>query len=149
MENKNKTFIINLLHQLIKPAMGCTEIGAVALATAASSKHLKKPIKKIYVNLSQFIYRNIVSVGVPLLGKIGTEGIAIAGSVIKNIDKKLNIISELKTNEIKQIKSLMKKNIVKVNVLTNVDPIYVEARIKDVKNNVAVSLIKHAHDNIE
>ena len=53
----------------VKPALGCTEPGAVALAASSAAKYMSKTPEKIHLELSGNIYKNGANVGVP-----GTNG---------------------------------------------------------------------------
>ena len=59
-----KTFLSNE----VKPALGCTEPGAVALATSWAAKHGEGPVKSITLRLSPNIFKNGLHAGIP-----GTE----------------------------------------------------------------------------
>jgi L-cysteine desulfidase len=145
MYNKSK-FILNLLPELITPALGCTEIGCIAYATSIVGEKLKNKLKSVTVHISGFIYRNVVNVAVPLLGKIGAKGIAAAGLLMKQSNKKLLVLDGITPQQIKQTKQLMTKNIIKIEVEKNCDPVYVKVVAKDVAGNVCSVLIERKHD---
>ncbi|MCK4411483.1 L-serine ammonia-lyase, iron-sulfur-dependent, subunit alpha [Candidatus Bipolaricaulota bacterium] len=55
------------LHHEVKPALGCTEPGAVALAVARAAQELphNEEISFVRVTVSEGIYKNGVAVGIP------------------------------------------------------------------------------------
>jgi L-cysteine desulfidase len=53
----------------VKPALGCTEPGAVAYAASAAAKYLDAKVERIHIELSGNVFKNGVNVGVP-----GTNG---------------------------------------------------------------------------
>ncbi|GHU33099.1 UPF0597 protein [Bacilli bacterium] len=146
--NRKRDDLLKLLPTLRKPALGCTEIGAIALATAAASEQLSNKLIRVDVVVSPYIYRNVISVGVPKLGRPGVKGIAAGGMIIANTRKKLAILSDLKKSDVAKVNSIVSNNIIHVSVPLNVDHVYVLATIKDIKGNVAEALIKGTHDNI-
>ena len=91
--------IIDLIHQEVVPAIGCTEPIAVALCVAKATETLGTKPEKINVLLSANILKNAMGVGIPGTGMIGLP-IAIAlGALIgkseyqlkENIEEKLYI----------------------------------------------------------
>ena len=58
----------------VKPAFGCTEPGAVALAASAGARHLGGLPRHIHLRLSGNIFKNGQSVAVS-----GTEGVRSGG----------------------------------------------------------------------
>ena len=63
----------------VKPALGCTEPGAVALATASAAKYLDKEVESIHLELSGNVYKNGANVGVP--GTNGGTGNTLAAAL--------------------------------------------------------------------
>ena len=60
----------SFFEQEVKPALGCTEPGAVALATATASRALEERARSIRLRLSANVFKNGISVGIP-----GTRGL--------------------------------------------------------------------------
>ena len=60
--------ITEFLHQEVKPALGCTEPGAVALAVAKACEQLDGLAEKLEVVVSDNIFKNGIAVGVPGTG---------------------------------------------------------------------------------
>lgn len=73
--------ILNILKQQVKPARGCTEPVAVALAVSTAYKEIKGNIEAINVKLSPNIYKNGMRVGIPGTKEKGIV-FAVALSVI-------------------------------------------------------------------
>ena len=69
--------IIDLIHQEVVPAIGCTEPIAVELCLAKATDTLGSKPEKINVLLSANILKNAMGVGIPGTGMIGLP-IAIA-----------------------------------------------------------------------
>ena len=72
-----KQQIIELIHQQVVPAIGCTEPMAVALCVAKATELLGKVPERIELRLSANILKNAMGVGIPGTGMIGLP-IAIA-----------------------------------------------------------------------
>ena len=71
--------ITEFLHQEVKPALGCTEPGAVALAVAKACEQLDGLAEKLEVVVSDNIFKNGIAVGVPGTG--GERGNEIAAAL--------------------------------------------------------------------
>ena len=71
----------NFLKREVKPALGCTEPGAVALAVARACEELsdRNDIASVRVIVSGSIYKNGMAVGIP--GTRGARGNAIAAAL--------------------------------------------------------------------
>jgi L-cysteine desulfidase len=147
--NAKQTFILNLLDKLVTPAFGCTEIGCIAFATSIASENLKSPLAKATVYVSGFIYRNVINVGVPLIGKIGAKGIAAAGFIVKQSHKKLLILENVSKTQVNLIKKLADTNKIKVVVQKHCDPVYVKVIAKDTNGNRCDVLIERKHDTVK
>ena len=143
-----KNFIIELTKQQVQPALGCTEIGIVSLATAKAAKLLPGKLASALVKVSTCIYRNDVRVGVPKLGICGIPTIAAAGFVLKNPEKKLGCIADANAKDLIEIRKLGASKKIIVNIDYNAQPVFTYVKAKDLKNNVATVLIEGAHDNI-
>ncbi len=67
------------LENEVKPALGCTEPGAVALASATAARHIGCEVESIHVEMSGSIFKNGVNVGVP--GANGGTGNLLAAAL--------------------------------------------------------------------
>ena len=72
MDTRTYSDILELLHREVKPALGCTEPIAVALAVAkACSLHRPLRPSQIRVQVSANILKNAMGVGIPGTGMVG------------------------------------------------------------------------------
>ena len=71
--------ITEFLRQEVKPALGCTEPGAVALATAKACEQLSSIAEHVDIIVSDNIFKNGTAVGVP--GTNGERGNEIAAAL--------------------------------------------------------------------
>ena len=87
---------VNILHEELRPAMGCTEPIALAYAGAKARQVLGTLPEKVQVRVSGNIIKNVKSVIVPNTG--GQHGIGpavCAGIVAGDADKVLEVISQV------------------------------------------------------
>jgi L-cysteine desulfidase len=95
---------INVLHEELMPAMGCTEPIAIAYAAAMARKILERKPERVVVEASENIIKNVKSVVVPNTGRLkGIEAAAAAGIVAGDADKVLEVISDVSEADKKSI----------------------------------------------
>ena len=108
MDNKIYEGCLAALHDELVPAMGCTEPVAVAYAAALARKTLGALPQSACVSVSGNILKNVKSVIVPNTG--GMRGIAAAtaaGIISGRADLKLEVLSVLNEEGIKDIKDFL------------------------------------------
>ena len=77
--------IREILKTQVKPALGCTEPGAVALAAARAQEILGKDVESIHITVNKNILKNALSVGIPGTKDVGLEfAVALALCVGKS-----------------------------------------------------------------
>lgn len=137
------------LNEEVKPAMGCTEPAAVALAVASATKYLKGNINFVEVIVSKSIYKNGLYVSIP--GTNGLKGNKIAaalGAFIKPEILDLNLLYySKKQDKIAAEKLILEK---KIQIISNdITGVYVNAIVIDDLGNKAECLILNSHSNIQ
>lgn len=139
--------ILNILKQQVKPALGCTEPVAVALAVSTAYKEIKGNIEAIDVKLSPNIYKNGMRVGIPGTREKGIV-FAVALSVIC-ADPKLGLELFKNVNDccIDEARSLVGKNKIGLEVADNQGNFFIEAKIKTDKGE-ACCIVKDSHTNV-
>ena len=115
-------FDLNIFTQILKeelvPAMGCTEPIALAFAGAKAREVLGEIPEKITVEASGSIIKNVKSVVVPNTGNLkGIPAAVCAGVLFGNADKKLEVLSDIKEDEIPLISRFLKSSPIEVKHL--------------------------------
>ena len=101
---------IQILKEELIPAMGCTEPIALAYAGAVAKKTLGEQPDKVKVEASGSIIKNVKSVIVPNTGHLkGINAAVTAGIVAGDPDKQLEVIAQVSTEQIHQMKQFMKE----------------------------------------
>ena len=137
-----------LLLAELKPAMGCTEPIAIALAGAAAGQLAKETPRKILIYASGSIIKNANSVFVPASG--GRKGILIAatlGVLTKSPDKKLEVLSAVDDEVLSSAVRLIEDGKVSLHYAKEESGVYVKVRV-ETENHVAEATKEKAHDNI-
>lgn len=97
---------VQILNEELLPAMGCTEPIAIAYAAALAKNALGVLPKRVEITVSGNILKNVKSVIVPGTGGLkGVISAAAAGLVAGRHEKKLEVLAELTSDDINDIKS--------------------------------------------
>lgn len=106
---------VQILKEELVTAMGCTEPIAISYAAARARAVLGGLPEKIVVKASGSIIKNVKSVVVPNTGGLrGIEAAAAAGVVCGNENKKLEVLSEIESEDIERIKGYLGQADIKV-----------------------------------
>lgn len=86
-------FLVALLRSEIRPAMGCTELGAAALAAAKAAEVLGAVPDTLHMLVSPNVYKNGISVAIPGTTLKGLVYASALGAVIRQSHLGLNILN--------------------------------------------------------
>lgn len=97
---------LNILHEELKPAMGCTEPIALALAGAKARALLGQLPQRVELAVSGNIIKNVKSVIVPNTGGLhGMAGAVCAGIVAGDAQAELQVISHVSEEQRQALKA--------------------------------------------
>nr|WP_306562568.1 L-serine ammonia-lyase, iron-sulfur-dependent, subunit alpha [Bacteroides intestinalis] len=119
--------IIDLIHQEVVPAIGCTEPIAVALCVAKATETLGTNPEKINVLLSANILKNAMGVGIPGTGMIGLP-IAIAlGALIGKSEYQLEVLKDSTPDAVEEGKRFIEEKRIHISLKENIEEkLYIE-----------------------
>lgn len=132
----------------VKPALGCTEPGAVALAASAGAGYLAGPPKHIHLRLSANIYKNGQSVGIP--GAPGLKGNLMAaalGALGGDAAKGLQALKGIDESAIEKAKAMLESGSLTQEVVTDAPNVYAEVELIRQGESVT-AVVAHAHDRL-
>lgn len=148
--------IIGLIHKEVKPALGCTEPVAVALATAKATELMNGKIPdfdrkgsgfKINVGVSGNILKNGMGVGIPGTGMIGLRIAAALGAVCGSSEYGLEVLKALNDEAVVLAKRLVAENRVNICIVNNCPKLYVKCDIL-ADGHTSFCVIEDVHDRI-
>ena len=147
--------LLHLLHKEVKPALGCTEPIAVALATAKAVELVSERVSldrmtsqmKLHVYVSGNILKNGMGVGIPGTGMIGLRIAAARGAVCGRSEYGLEVLKDLNDNAIKRAKELVAEGKVCIDREGNCHKLYVKC-VVEADGHSAWCVIEDEHDRI-
>lgn len=133
-------FIEQLIHS-VKPAVGCTEPIALALAAAKAAQLLSSPIIRIEAKVSPNLMKNGMGVTVPGTGMVGLGIAAALGAFGGDPEAGLEVLLKSSAEEIKQAKAFLDSGNVTVEVKQPCEHVlYSEAKIYAVDEIATVAI---------
>ena len=153
--NAREEQIIALIHREVKPALGCTEPIAVALAVAKAAEILEEDSAydrseadfRIRVAVSGNILKNGMGVGIPGTGMTGLHIAAALGAVCGRSALGLEVLGGLDAEAVERAKRLVETKATKVKIADTPHKLYVNAEVA-VGNRSASVVIEDNHDKI-
>jgi L-cysteine desulfidase len=139
--------LVNILRAEVKPALGCTEPVAVALACAKANELLGEEIKKCTIGLSPNVYKNGMCVGIPGTDRLGLKISAAMGLIGGKSENGLRVLETLTTEDVKVAENYMDNNNIDISPIDTEEKVYIEVVLEG-ENNKTKVVIRTKHDNI-
>lgn len=140
--------LIEILQEEVRPAVGCTEPGAIAYAAALAAEHCQGELVSIKTILSPGVFKNGYAVGIPGTGAKGIALAAALGASIGDGSKQLEILMKLSREQIQIGKEIVAQGLVSVNYDWDFDGIYIQVEVKTTED-VCVVVIRGGHTQVE
>ncbi|WP_421351261.1 serine dehydratase subunit alpha family protein [Aeromonas veronii] len=118
---------LQIIHQVVKPALGCTEPIAAAYAAAVATRQLGCEPGRLEVAVSDNLYKNSMGVYVPGTGKIGLAIAAAAGAIGGNADAGLEVLAAIRPEQVDRAQQLIDAG--KVQVSRTAAPEFIFCRV--------------------
>lgn len=139
--------LLYMMKSEIKPAVGCTEPVAVALAAAESARMLTGEIERIEVIVDPNVYKNGMGVFIPGTDKTGLAFAAALGAVGGDPELALEVLSSIEAGDVSTAEGLLRDNRVTVDFVPGHIGIHVEVSITSL-HHCAKVIISGRHDHI-
>ena len=118
---------LQIIQQVVKPALGCTEPIAAAYAAAVATRQLGCEPGRLEVAVSDNLYKNSMGVYVPGTGKIGLAIAAAAGAIGGNADAGLEVLAATQPEQVDRAQQLIDAG--KVQVSRTAAPEFIFCRV--------------------
>lgn len=142
--------ILETLSNEVKPAMGCTEPVAIALATAKAKEIAgikDDELKEINIFLSSNVFKNGMSVGIPGTKLTGLYVAGALGATGCQSEHSLEIFETVTDDQITRANKLIEEGKIKVYVADSDLKIYIEARVEATHDRFGLAVIQDRHDH--
>lgn len=138
-----------ILIEELKPALGCTEPIAIALASSSARRVLNKMPNHIHVLCSGNIIKNVKSVTVPNSGGLkGIEAASILGVVAGDPRLSLEVLSNVSDEERSLTRKLLSKDgFCTVELKEGVAGLYISVTLQS-GNDSVTAVIKDCHNEV-
>jgi len=144
--------VVEKLKAEVKPAMGCTEPVAVALAVAKARELCLEDAPALYddlrvsVSVSPNIFKNGLAVGIPGTDQVGLVIASALGLVSCHSARGLEVFSEVKPEDIKTAFDFIKAGKVKITIADTEKKVLVDAAVYKGTEAFGRAVIEDRHD---
>ena len=148
----NNDIFIPILKDQVKPALGCTEPGAVALAVARARDILEKEtsnrnITKIDIIVNGNILKNGMGVGIPGTQERGLVFAAALGLVVGKTEYGLEVLKDVDEKGTKKASEIEHSGIINVELDKKANKLFISVTAYT-QSDKATVIIKNSHTNI-
>lgn len=132
-----------LLKSEIRPALGVTEVGTIALASARAYSAVGGEILHIQVQMNGGLFKNSFSCGIPGTKELGCKMAAALGAVGGKWELGLECLKGITQEHVEKAKELP----VEIIIAQDKDAIYIQAEVTTTRG-VGIARVEGIHDNI-
>ncbi len=143
----NHRLMIEILKDQVKPALGCTEPGAVAYAVARARELLDAEVEELRIRVDKNILKNGMDVGIPGTSQRGIVFAAALSLAIGKSEYALEVLKDVTEDSIKAALEIADSGAIKLELDDEADGLYICVDAIGGKDKTRV-VIKDAHTNI-
>ncbi|NLJ34479.1 MAG: serine dehydratase subunit alpha family protein [Firmicutes bacterium] len=139
--------LLEILQEQVKPALGCTEPGAVAYGVALAKELLGTRVEDLRIKVDKNVLKNGMNVGIPGTEERGIVFAAALALVIGKSEYVLEALRDITPASLEAATAIVKAGIIKLDLEEKVDCLYisVEAQGEGARSQV---IIKNDHTNV-
>ena len=141
-----RTNLIDILKAEVKPAVGCTEPVAVALACAKAKELLGEEVVKNKILVSPNVYKNAMYVGIPGTDRLGLKIAVAMGLVGGKSEDGLTLLEGLNEEQVRESERYVDTTPISIEPLDTKEKVVIDVTLEG-ENNKSRVIIKTKHDN--
>ena len=131
----------------MKPALGVTEPGAIAYATATARSYTKGEVERVTVSMNSGMYKNAFTCGIPGTDQVGSVYAAALGTIASIPEKGLECLASVTDEDNAKARELIQAGKVSAVLDSITSQIFIEATV-ETATDTAVVTIQDSHTNI-
>jgi L-cysteine desulfidase len=139
--------LIEILKDQVKPALGCTEPGAVAYAVARAKELLGTEVEKLSIRVDKNILKNGMDVGIPGTSERGIVFAAALSLAAGKSEYVLEVLKDVNSDSIEKAHDITNSGMIELDLDKDADGLYISVEAKGGKDRTRV-VIRDAHTNI-
>lgn len=139
--------LLDILKDQIKPALGCTEPGAVAYGVSRAKEILNEELECLRITVDKNIFKNGMGVYIPGTKEKGLTFASALAIIIGESKFGLECLKEVNEESIVKAKEIISNNIIDIRVKDDEKEIYIDVEASS-KGNTSRVIIKENHTNI-
>jgi len=143
----DKKILLEIIRKQVKPATGCTEPVAIALACSRAAKELPDKPDQVHVQISKAFFKNASAVGIPNTGEKGILIAAALGTIVDEPKDQLRLLEDVSPRQLAIAKDMVSQKRVRAEFIEIDQSVYVKATVKTGKDT-AVAVIANGHTNM-
>lgn len=147
MQSETYHKILSLLHQEVKPALGCTEPVCVALCVAKAVSLLPGVgVESVSVKVSPNILKNAMGVGIPGTSLTGLPAAIALAVICGRPECGLEVLKDVDEAAVSKVEAFLPR--ISVGLADSPKLLYARAEVLFEGGRKAVCTVEDAHDNI-
>lgn len=140
-------YLVALLKKNVRPALGCTEPAAIALAVSRAQAESGGELRAVHVRLSGNIYKNARGVGIPGTSEYGIEFSVALALACGDWRKGLEVFAQVDDDAVRRAHDIMEKTPLDVAICDTGENFYIEAEVEG-SDGSGRAVIAGGHTNI-
>jgi L-cysteine desulfidase len=149
VNEETNRWVVELLREEVKPAAGCTEPVAVALAAAKVSEVLNNSMSELVIGVSPNIYKNGFAVMLPGVMEAGLDLAAALGSARASAERGLDVLNHLSEEEIRIARQRLAEGKIQIELIDTEEKVLIQAeQWSEDRTRHAKVIIRGRHDRI-
>ena len=126
--------LIEILKDQVKPALGCTEPGAVAYAVARAKELLGTEVEKLSIRVDKNILKNGMDVGIPGTSERGIVFAAALSLAAGKSEYVLEVLKDVNSDSIEKAHDITNSGMIELDLDKDADGLYISVEAKGGKD---------------
>ena len=141
------SILIDILKDQVKPALGCTEPAAVALAVARAKELMTENVIDLHITVNNNILKNGMSVGIPGAKERGLDFAAALAIHAGKSEYGLEVFKDVDQDSISKALRLVEKGSIIIDLDKSKSSLFIQVIAKG-ETEISTVIIENAHTNI-